>query len=90
MSHFLLHLIKTALKKKFNLPELCEFGGKCVADEAEPQITAREVLRSVVGIDLTYPPFLCLICSYLPCQSTLHTAQFLKNDFGPGRAIYTI
>lgn len=31
-----------------------------------------------VGIDLAYPPFPFLICSYLPCHSTLYTVSLFK------------
>lgn len=45
---------------------------------------------SAVSINLAYPPFLCLIYSYLLCHSTLYTTQIFKNDSGPQRAIYAI
>ncbi len=86
---FSLHVIATA-SQKLNHPALLMSAGggnvetwKCAADDTASQITAHEMLRyvlstykgSAVGID---PPFPCLICSYLPCHSTWHTAPFLK------------
>lgn len=52
-----------------------------VADETVQEVVRCMCLQnkgSAIGIDLTYPPFLCLICSYLPCHSALHTAPFKK------------